>query len=47
MGVVDALFSGDGENLNIRAALDELIRTQEGEIVMIEDDETSVRIWIE
>jgi hypothetical protein len=47
VGVVDALLSGEGEDLNIRAALDELIRTQEGEIVMIEDDETSVRIWIE
>jgi hypothetical protein len=47
VGVVDALFSGEGEDLNIRAALDELIRTQDGEIVMIEDDETSVRIWIE
>jgi hypothetical protein len=47
VGVVDALFSGEGEELNIRAALDELIRTQDGEIVVIEDDETSVRIWIE
>ncbi len=47
VGVVDALFSGEGEELNIRAALDELIRTQEGEIVVIEDDETTVRIWIE
>ena len=47
VAVVDALLSGEGEDLNIRAALDELIRTQEGEIVMIEDDETTVRIWIE
>lgn len=47
VAVVDALFSGEGDDLNIRAALDELIRTQEGEIVMIEDGDTSVRIWIE
>lgn len=47
VSVVDALLSGDGEELDVGAALEELVRIQEGEIVMIEDDETTVRIWIE
>ena len=45
--VVDALLSGDGEALNLRGALDELIRTQQGEIVMIDHDDAYVRILIE
>lgn len=46
VAVVDALLSGEGEELNFRAAFEELVRIQEGEIVVFEDDETSVRIWI-
>jgi hypothetical protein len=46
--VVDALLSGEGEQINIRAALDEMIRSAtDGEIVFIEDGDTTVRIWIE
>lgn len=48
ISVVDALLAGEGEQINIRAALDELIRsTTGGEIVFIEDGDTTVRIWIE
>lgn len=44
--VVDALFSGDGETLNIEQALDEL-RTERGDIVHVDDGDTKVRIWID
>lgn len=47
VSVVDALLSGEGEQLNIRAAIDELVATASGEIVFVEDGDTTVRIWIE
>ncbi len=48
VSVVDALLSGEGEQINIRAALDEMISSAtDGEIVFIEDGDTTVRIWIE
>ncbi len=44
--VVDALFSGEGEELNLRAALVKL-QGRRGDIVRVsEQDGTSVRIWI-
>ncbi|MFQ5744035.1 MAG: hypothetical protein ACE5HV_10655 [Acidobacteriota bacterium] len=47
VSVVEALLSGGGEDLDMRGALEELVRTQVGEIVRVEKDETSVRVWIE
>ena len=47
VSVVDALLSGDGEELNIRAALDQLVATASGEIVFVEANDTTVRVWIE
>jgi len=48
VSVVDALLSGDGERLNMRAAIDEMISAASaGEIVFVEDGQTTVRIWIE
>lgn len=44
--VVDALFSGDGETLNVKDALSEL-SAQRGEIVRVDDGETKVRVWID
>lgn len=44
--VVDALFSGEGETLNVADALSEL-STERGEIVRVDDGETRVRIWID
>ncbi|GMR22988.1 MAG: hypothetical protein BMS9Abin37_1376 [Acidobacteriota bacterium] len=44
--VVDALFSGDGETLNIKDALAELSE-ERGDIVRVDDGETKVRIWID
>jgi len=48
VAVIDALLSGEGEQINIRAALDEMISSATGgEIVFVEDGNTTVRIWIE
>ena len=44
--VVDALFSGDGDTLNIEDALSEL-SNERGDIVRVEDGDTKVRIWID
>ena len=44
--VVDALFSGEGDELNIGEALD-LLKDQRGDIVRIEGGDADVRIWID
>ena len=46
IGVVDALFSGDGEELNIAAAIDRL-QNERGDIVRVKDGDKNVRIWID
>lgn len=49
MRVVEALASGEGNTLNIAAALDALAQEQDGELVTIVDDDgaTQVRMWID
>lgn len=44
--VVDALFSGQGEELNLRAAFAAL-QSRRGDIVRVKDDDSTVRIWID
>lgn len=45
--VVDALLSGDGERLNIDAAIDEL-RTIRGDLVVLNgEDEHQIHVWID
>jgi hypothetical protein len=44
--VVDALFSGQGEELNLRAAF-AVLQTRRGDIVRVKDDNSTVRIWID
>jgi hypothetical protein len=44
--VVDALFSGQGEELNLRAGFAEL-QKRRGDIVRVKDDHSTVRIWID
>ncbi len=46
VALVDALFSGEGEELNLKDAIAEL-RTLRGEIVRVDDGESKVRIWID
>ncbi len=44
--VVDALLSGDGDTLNIRAALEEL-STLRGDLVRVIESDSNIRIWID
>jgi hypothetical protein len=44
--VVDALFSGQGEELNICAGFAEL-QKRRGDIVRVHDENSTVRIWID
>ena len=44
--LVDALFSGSGDELNVRAAIAEL-RKLRGDVVRVNDRSSTVRIWID
>lgn len=44
--LVDALLSGEGESVDLKAALDE-VRKLRGDIVRVKDDDSQVRIWID
>jgi len=46
IGVVDALFSGEGEELNIAAVIERL-QNERGDIVRVQDGDKNVRIWID
>ena len=45
--VVSAMLSGDGDEINLDAALDELSRHGQGEILTVRGDDETVRIWID
>ena len=47
ISLVDALLAGNGDTLNVDAAVAELERMGPGEVVHVMDGEDSVRIWIE
>jgi hypothetical protein len=44
--VVDALLSGQGDELNVRAAFTQL-QKRRGDIVRVKDEGSNVRIWID
>ena len=46
VAVVDALFSAEGDKLNVAAALKEL-QSLRGDIVRVNDEDSVVRIWID
>ena len=46
IALVDALFSGDGEDLNLHGAIQELSKRR-GDVVRVEDKDDRVRIWID
>jgi hypothetical protein len=46
LSVMAALLSGSGDELNITAALDELARFGEGELMTVTGKDETVRIWI-
>ena len=47
MAVVDALLSAGEKELDLQAALMALAESGEGELVVVEDGDSSVRIWID
>ena len=46
LAVVDALLSGEGDTMDIKAAIAQL-KGQRGEIVTVEGSDSQVRIWID
>jgi hypothetical protein len=46
VAVVDALLSGDGDTLNLRAALDRLSELR-GDIVQVRENDRRIRVWID
>jgi hypothetical protein len=47
LAVVDALFNGTGDELNVKAALSAMQKSGVGDILTVHDDDTQVRLWIE
>jgi hypothetical protein len=47
LSVMAALLSGSGDQLNVDAALDELARFGEGELLTVTSDDETVRIWVD
>jgi hypothetical protein len=47
LDVVAALFSSDGDDLNFNAALEALARRGEGELMTVNGNDETVRIWID
>jgi len=45
--VVDALLSGEGDELNFRAAIEALAAEGEGELVTVNDNNDRVRVWVD
>ena len=45
--VVDALLSGEGDELNVMAAAKALAQSDEGELVSIKDGKETVRVWVD
>ncbi len=45
--VVEALLSGEADELNVRAAVRALAESGEGELVSVESDGERVRVWID
>jgi len=45
--VVSALLSGRGDELNVGAAIQALARRGEGELVTVNGDDETVRIWVD
>jgi hypothetical protein len=46
IAVVDALLSGDGDTLNVRAAIERLSELR-GDIVRVTEDRRQIRVWID
>ncbi|MDH3628577.1 MAG: hypothetical protein OES25_13105 [Acidobacteriota bacterium] len=47
LDIVDAMLEGGDNELNILAALKALSRGNHGDLVTVESDDTSVRVWVD
>jgi hypothetical protein len=47
LAVVDALLSGEGDALNIEAAIRALVEQGEGELVTVSGQDETVRVWVD
>jgi hypothetical protein len=47
VAVVDALLSGGGDRFNVAAAIEALVRQGEGELVTVNGDNETVRMWVD
>jgi hypothetical protein len=47
MAVVDALLSGPADELNVAAAMRALAETGGGEVVAVDSEDATVRIWVD
>ncbi len=45
--VVDALLSGEGDELNLEAAIHALVEEGEGELVTVTSQDERVRVWVD
>jgi hypothetical protein len=45
--VVNALLGGEGDRLDLRAAIQELARSGRQDLLEVQDGETTVRVWID
>jgi hypothetical protein len=45
--VIEALISGTGDELNLEAALEALAQHGEGELMTVDDDHDTVRMWVD
>ncbi len=45
--VVDVLLEGEGNELNLVGAMREMASTNDGEVLQVNDGDTTVRIWID
>lgn len=45
--VVDALLSGEGDELDLLAALEALVDEGEGQLVQVTGDDENVRVWVD
>ena len=45
--VVDALLSGDGDELNLVGAMEALVNEGEGQLVQVTGEDETVRVWVD
>jgi len=45
--VIEALLSRNDDQLDVGAAIQALVRQGEGELVTVNDDHDTVRIWVD